>query len=255
MQSGQSGVEIWSRELGSGKTERVVSGSAVQPGSIMEFYGVSHDGKQVAFSLKDQKGFSRVWLSPTDHRSSPRQLASATSQDSPLFLPNGDLVLRSTEDGQNFLYRTSQDGTERRKITPDPIVDLYSISPDGRWIVAPAKVRDDEHSVAITAFPLDGGPPMRVCNSFCGARWDISGKFFYLTFNGTGDSNTYTLPVNPARGIPDFPPGGITKGDELKADKRVVVIPQIIDSAAGPNLYSYTRENTRRNIYRIPLPE
>ena len=255
MQSGQSGVEIWSRELGAGKTERVVSGSAVQPGSTMEFYSVSHDGKQVAFSLKDQKGFSRVWLSPTDHRSSPRQLASATSQDSPLFLPDGDLVLRSTEDGQNFLYRTSQDGTKRRKITPDPIVDLYSISPDGRWIVAPAKVRDDEQSVAITAFPLNGGPPLRVCNSFCGARWDISGKFFYLTFNNTGDSNTYALPVNPARGIPVFPPGGVTKADDLKADKRVVVIPQTIDSAAGPNLYSYTRENTRRNIYRIPLPE
>jgi len=33
------------------------------------------------------------------------------------------------------------------------------------------------------------------------------------------------------------------------------VIPQQIDSAAGPNLYSYTRENTRRNIYRIPLPD
>jgi Tol biopolymer transport system component/predicted Ser/Thr protein kinase len=255
MQSGQSGVEIWSRELGAGKTERVVSGSAVQPGSTMEFYSVSHDGKQVAFSLKDQKGFSRVWLSPTDHRSSPRQLASATSQDSPLFLPDGDLVLRSTEDGENFLYRTSQDGTERRKITPDPIVDLNSISPDGRWIVAPAKVRDDEQSVATTAFPLDGGPPLRVCNSFCGARWDISGKFFYLTFNNTGDSNTYALPVNPARGIPGFPPGGVTKADDLKADKRVVVIPQTIDSAAGPNLYSYTRENTRRNIYRIPLPE
>ena len=255
MQSGQSGIEIWSRELGSGKTERVVSGSAVQPGSTLESYSVSHDGKQVAFSLKDQKGFSRVWLSPTDHRSSPRQLASATSQDSPFFLPNGDLALRSTEDGQNFLYRTSPDGAERRKITPDPIIDMGSTSPDGRWVVALAKIKGDEQSVAITAFPLDGGPPLRVCNSFCGARWDISGKFFYLTFNYARESNTYALPVNPARGIPDFPPGGVTAADDLKADKRVIVIPQQIDSAAGPNLYSYTRENTRRNIYRIPLPD
>jgi Tol biopolymer transport system component/tRNA A-37 threonylcarbamoyl transferase component Bud32 len=255
MQSGQSGIEIWSRELSSGKTERVVSGTAVQPGSTMEFYSVSTDGKQVAFCLQDQKGFSRIWLSPTDHRSSPRQVASAASQDSPLFLPNGDLVLRATEDGENFLYRSRQDGTERRKITPDPIVDLNTISPDGRWVVATAKVRDAEQSVAVTAFPLDGGAPVRVCNSFCGARWDISGKFLYLTFNGAGDSNTYALPVNPARGIPGLPPGGVASRDDLKADKRVVVIPQLIDSAAGPNLYSYTRENTRRNIYRIPLPD
>jgi serine/threonine protein kinase/Tol biopolymer transport system component len=255
MQSGQSGVELWSRELGAGKTERVVSGSAVEPGSTMEFYSVSHDGKQVAFSLKDQKGFSRVWLSPTDHRSSPRQLASATSQDSPLFLPNGDLVLRSTEDGQNFLYRTSQDGTARRKITPGQILDMGSTSPNGRWVVALAKGPDDEHQSVINAYPVDGGPSLSLCNGFCDAHWDISGKFLYLTFKSNGDLNTYALPVDPARGIPAFPPGGITTAADLKAEKGLIVIPKEIDSGAGTNLYSYTRENTRRNIYRIPLPD
>jgi Tol biopolymer transport system component/predicted Ser/Thr protein kinase len=256
MQSGQSpGVDLWSRELSTGKSDRVVSGSTILPGSSMEYYAVSHDDKQVAFSLKDQNGISHVWLAPTDHRSSPRQLASATSQDSPLFLPNGDLVLRSTEDGQNFLYRTSQDGTERRKIAPEPILDLYSISPEGRWVVAPARRTDDEHPYAVTAYPLDGGPSLRLCKSYCVGRWDISGKFFYLTFPAAGDLNTYMLPVSPARGIPNFPAGGIATGAELKADNRVLVIPQQIESAAGPNHYSYTRQNTRRNIYRIPLPE
>jgi eukaryotic-like serine/threonine-protein kinase len=208
MQSGQShGVDLWSRELGTGKSERVVSGSAILPGSTMEYYAVSHDGKQVAFSIKDQNGISHLWLSPTDHRSSPRQLASATSQDSPLSLPNGDLLLRSTEDGQNFLYRTSQDGTERRKIAPDPILDVFSTSPDGRWVVASAKVTDDEHPFAVTAYPLDGGPSLRLCNSYCVGRWDISGKFFFLTLPASGDLNTYMLPVSTARGIPNFPAG------------------------------------------------
>jgi Tol biopolymer transport system component len=255
MQSGQSpGVDLWSRELGTGKSERVVSGSTILPGSTMEYYAVSHDGKQVAFSIKDQNGISHLWLSPTDHRSSPRQLASATSQDSPLFLPSGDLVLRSTEDGQNFLYRTSQDGTERRKIAPNPILDVFSISPDGRWVVASAKGTDDEHPYATAAYPLDGGPSLRLCNSYCGGRWDISGKFFFLTLPASGDLNTYMLPVS-ARGIPNFPAGGITTGADLKTDKRVLGIPRQIESAVGPNHYSYTRQNTRRNIYRIPLPE
>ena len=77
----------------------------------------------------------------------------------------------------------------------------------------------------------------------------------HLTFPATGDLNTYMLPVSTARGIPNFPAGGITTGADLKADKRVLVIQKEIESAAGPNYYSYTRQNTRRNIYRIPLPE
>jgi eukaryotic-like serine/threonine-protein kinase len=255
MQSRQGrGADLWVREMASGKTERVASDSAILPGSTMEDYSVSHDDKQVAFSLKDQNGISRVWLSSTDHRSSPRELASAAGQDSPRFLPNGDLVLRSTEGGQNFLYRISQDGTERRKITPEPVLDLFSASPDGRWVVASTREPDGEPSVATTAYPLDGGPPLRLCKSlYCPGRWDISGRFYYLGF-GSGDVNTYALPVNAARGIPNFPPGGVATGADLKADKRLVVIPQDIESAIRPNYYSYTRQNIRRNIYRIPLP-
>jgi Tol biopolymer transport system component len=254
MQSGQNpGIEIWSKELSSGKSERIVSASAILPGAILEFYDVSHDGKQVAFSMKDQSGISHVWLAPTDHRSSPRQLASVTSQDTPRFLPNGDLVLRSTEGEQNFIYRIRSDGSERRKISPDPILDLHSVSPDGRWVTAFNKGTDDEHAGGVSAIPLDGGPSIRVCNTYCLPHWDLSGKFFWLSFPVTGE--TYMLPVNPARSLPDFPLGGINAEADLKKDKRIVVIHQQIDSAVGPNYYSYTRQNTRRNIYRIPLPE
>ncbi len=254
MQSGQNpAIEIWSRELSSGKSERIVSASAVLPGAVLEFYDVSHDGKQVAFSMKDQNGVSHVWLAPTDHRSSPRQLASATSEDTPRFLPNDDLVLRSTEGEQNFIYRTRPDGSERRKISPDPILDLHSVSPDGRWVLAFNKGTDDEHAGGVSAIPLDGGPSIRVCNTYCSPHWDLGGKFFWLYVAASGD--TYVLPVNPARGLPDFPPGGINSDADLKKDKGIVVIHQQIDSAAGPNYYSYTRQNTRRNIYRIPLSE
>ena len=263
MRSGQSHeVALWSRELSTGQVDRIVSGSALLPDSTMEYYDVSHDDKQVAFSLKDQNGVSHVWLAATDHRSSPRPLASPASQDSPLFLPTGNLVLRSTENGQNFLYRVSQDGAERRKIIPDPILDVGSISPDGRWVLVSARVTGGEHPAALNVYPLDGGPFVRLCKSYCRARWDISGKFFYITFpaarrwgleglaNATTD--TYMLQVNIARGIPNLPVGGITTGAELKG---ALVIPQQIESAEGPYYYSYTRQTVRRNIYRLPVSE
>src|SRR6267154_5186434 len=53
MQSGENGADLWSRELETGKTERVVSSSAILPGSAIGHYSVSHDGKQVAISMRD----------------------------------------------------------------------------------------------------------------------------------------------------------------------------------------------------------
>ena len=255
MQSGENGADLWSRELETGKTERVVSSSAILPGSAIGCYSVSQDGKQVAFSMRDRSGMSRLWLSPTDHRSSPRELISPSSQDCPIILPNGELVFRSIEDGQRFLYRSKQDGTERRKIIPDPILEQYSVSPDGHWVVAPTKGVDAEHQYVLTAYSLEGGSSILLCTSYCTGRWDTGGKFFYLNFLASGNGSTFMLPVNPARGIPNLPPGGLATGDALKADKRLIVIPQQIDSAMGPNHYSYTRHETRRNIYRIPLSD
>ena len=252
MQGGQSpGVDLWVRDLASGSSERVISGSAIQPGSNLVGYALSHDGKTVALSIKNDAGVGQIWLAPVDHRSSPRLLVSPSSQDSPGFLPNGDLVLRSIEGSQNFLYRTAPDGTGRRKVTPDPILDLISISPDGRWAVASVKSTQGEHPAVTAAFPLEGGAAVNVCSFYCNGAWDISGNFFFVA---PGDSKTYVLPVSRGHDIPDLPKGDLTAGG-LKADKRVMVIPRGIDSAAGPEYYSYTRSNTRRNIYRIPLPD
>ncbi len=207
-----SGVDLVVMELASGKTERLVSSSAVLPGSEMENYDVSHDGKQVAFSLRDQQGISHMWLSPTDHRSSPHELISATSQDSPFFLPDGDLLLRSAEGGQNFAYRTSQDGTKRQKVIPEPVLELRSISPDGRWLVAATTRADAEHETAIRVYPVDGGPPVFLCASLCENHWDASGKFFYFNPRPGGAGKTYVLPVNPARGLPNFLPMATSPG-------------------------------------------
>jgi Tol biopolymer transport system component len=250
------GNGLWVRDLVSGASEHVASGSAIQPGGELQYYSLSHDGKTVAISVKDQDGVPHLWLVPVDHRSSPRLLASATGQDSAWFLPDGDLVLRSLEGSQNFLYRTSLDGTRRQKLIADPILDLISISPDGRWAVVTIKDNNDEHPAVTAAYPLAGGPAVRVCAAYCVVSWDISGKFFYLSSNPVGGGETaYMLPINPARGIPDLPARGFTADTDIKKAKGVIVIPREIDSAVGSNFYSYTRVNTRRNIYRIPLPE
>jgi hypothetical protein len=255
MESGQSaGPELWVTELATGRRERVLPGYSLQFRFFSREYAISQDERRVAFSMKDQHGTSHLWVAPLNRRSSPQQLPSPASEDSPFFLPDGDLAFRATEGGLNFLYRMHPDGSGRRKIIPDAILDLGAISPDGRWVLTEAKSQDEEHTSAIMAYSLDGAPAVRLCNSLCVAGWDTQGKFFGLQFPNAGDANTYVIPVSPARGLPNLPPNGVTDGKDLKGDKKVLVIPHGIESAVSPTLYSFTRETIRRNIYRIPLP-
>jgi len=37
--------------------------------------------------------------------------------------------------------------------------------------------------------------------------------------------------------------------------KTITAIPQVVHSAVSPSVYAYTRQTTRRNLYRIELPD
>jgi len=39
----------------------------------------------------------------------------------------------------------------------------------------------------------------------------------------------------------------------LAAAKAAPPIPETVESALSPSIYAYSRQNTRRNLYRIPL--
>jgi eukaryotic-like serine/threonine-protein kinase len=258
MANGQThGAELWVKDLSSGdltsgKMDRVVPGYPMKSNSVEQRsnYSISHDGKEVAFAMLDQNGRSNLWVAPTNHRSSPRHISSEAVEDSPFFLPDGDLVFRAVEGGSNFLYRVKPDGTGRRKINPDRILGIAGVSPDGRWVVAASPGPDDEHPAVMRAFAVDGSASPLLCVVICAVTWDSTGKFAYLNFvDFRGE--TYVVPVLPDVGLPRTPSAGIATKDDLANAKA---IPWDVESALNPSVYAYTRENTHRNLYRIPLP-
>jgi serine/threonine protein kinase len=254
MQIGQTPEwELWVAELASGKRDRILPGYSIQPGFDGTDYSVSKDGKQVAFARKNAAGISHLWLGATDHRSAPREIPSSESEDSPFFLPNGDLIFRAGEGNLNFVYHMKQDGTARNKVVADPIFDLRSVSPDGRWVVAHANSPDAGHPYSVVAFSLDGGKQVQLCYSLCTGNWSTSGLFFYVQSSTSGDLNTYMLPLPPGRSLPSSAPGDLGRPEFLKSYQGNFAILQTVDSAISPSLYSYTKGSTRRNIYRIPL--
>ena len=267
MASGRSPAwELWVRDLGSGTSEKIL------PGYSMINYAIAADGKQVAFSMKDDSGKSAIWLAPVNRQSSPVRVSktapsATTDEDLPFFLPSGDLIFRAVEGNLNFVYREKPDGSGRQKLIPDAIFELIAVSPDGRWVIVGMK-GGKEGTPTATAVPVSGGKPVAICSCYLRAAWDLSGKALYGNFvsldrPGSSDGSArklYGLSVVPGVGLPNFPPGGIASLKDLSRGK-VLEIPlkesggvatepaAIVDAS----LYAYVRRTTRRNLYRIPL--
>ncbi len=247
MNDGQSHEnELWMKDLASGRTDKVL------PGYAMQSYSVSKDGKQVAFAVNDHSGHSSLWIAQTNRRSSPVRISSGAVEDSPYFLPDGDLIFRAIEAGSNFVYRMKTDGSDRRKVSSQRVLDIGPVSPDGRWIIAATSQPDEEYTVATKAFAVDGSETVSICVRYCLVRWDTTGKFVFL-YLPRPTKGTYLLAANGESGLPKVPPGGVTKQEDVEKQKLAPAISYFVDSAVGSSLYTYTRQTIHRNLYRIPL--
>jgi len=243
MSNGQTqGTELWAKDLTSGKIDRLLPGYDVQQ------YAISRDNREIAFVMQEN-GHPSLWVAPVDRRSSPVQLSSKIVEDSPVFLPDGEIAFRAIEGGLNYAYRMNIDGTDRRKIRPGPILDLGAGSPDGRWIIASISVSDQASTTKVAAISTDGNRTVVICNLLCGFTWDTRGNIAYVT----GLDQTYVLPVSRESGLPKLPRSGITDPEDLRKVPGVLAIQWTVDSGLSSSVYSYTRQNIRRNIYRIPL--
>jgi eukaryotic-like serine/threonine-protein kinase len=254
--AGQNDIaELWSTELTSSNSDCVVPGYGIDA-TLPDYYAsyaVTKDGDRVAFVKKDEKGISHLWIASTDHRASPKQLGSTESEDEPMFLPNGSLVYRASEGGKNYIYTRQPDGSGRKKLLEQPILDLTAVSPDGRWIVVLQKDADKDHPYQELAYPNDGGRPVKVCAE-CFVAWSVDGRYLVVQFlPPPNSSQTYLLPMTGERGLLELPPEGISGPEDLKKSRRVIVLPRGVDSVLGEENYSYTVTNIRRNIYRIPI--
>jgi Tol biopolymer transport system component len=253
---GQTGTaELWVAELAGSASRPVLTGYTLRPCGVAgsQHFSVSQDGTEIALALVDPTGHSEVAIAPVDRRSSPRTLKpNARDEDCPFFLPNGDLVFRAIEGEHNFLYHIKADGSDRQKLSDDPILDFYGVSRDGRWALAITHGPDSEHPYSLAAFPVTGGPMVLVCLGLCPAAWDREGKFLYLSLPSSGDENTYALPLQHT-GLPILPVRGISNSQDFARMKVSVVPREILESGGTLSRYAYTRRTTRRNLYRIPL--
>ena len=253
--SGEGSIaELWKTQLASGESERVLPGYGLAETFGWKSYAVSQDEKRVAFVMKDEKGISHLWIAPTDRRSSPQLLASTESQDSPFFLPNGDLIYRCTETTTNYLCTRHADGSGAKKVWDQPILEFQGLSPDGKWVLLTVNAgKKDEPETSLVAQRVEDGKRVQICSEFCLAMWDLSGKYLCVIAQAGKTIDTYFLTLEEGKGVPKLPEGGFMKNEELFAGKKAGVVPGPVDSAIATGIYSYTKVSVRRNLYRIPV--
>ncbi|MGO9272298.1 MAG: protein kinase domain-containing protein, partial [Terriglobia bacterium] len=249
---GLKGGELWFSGVKGGRPEHLL------PGFAITGYAISPDGNRIVFAAERRQGDSRLWIASLDRRFPPRQISSTTSDDSPVFGPDGYIFFRGAEGASNFLFRVKEDGSERQKVVPNPILDFFSVSPDGQWVCVTAPLRGYEIPIGGWAYPVAGGLPVKLCEGPCQGRWDQTGKLFCLTLYGLGHGavpvRSLIFPLRAGRDLPALPDFGI----DSPADAGKLPGVDAIDALTAPGFtasaYVFTRTSVHRNLYSIPVP-
>lgn len=244
-----SDPELWRMTVATGKTE------AIFPGVSMLAYDVSPDGEQVVYSAANKEGKPQTWLAPID-RGSPARRIGSTGQLSPHFGPRGQILFLKTENNFNYLEQMNPDGSGRSKVVPYPVNSIDGISPGRHWVMA--TVAPSGGTLGAMAVPVEGGPPRRMCASFCMPKWSSNGEYLFIPVEAparTDPGRSLAIPVGPGETLPPFPPGGI----EPRAEPGVIPGSQSVvrgDLVPGrdPSHFAYVKTTVHRNLYRITLP-
>jgi Tol biopolymer transport system component len=251
-QSGREAkTELWRMDLKSGENDRLLPGYDVERRGFWKDYSVSRDEKHVAFTMKDEKGTSHIWIAATDHRGSPVKLASKENEDTPLLLPNGEVIYRASLDGKNYVYKRSAEGGEEKRMVEEPILNLVEVSPDGKWVVV--EVSDNQNAeqpYRTVAYPVAGGAAVTLCRTLCGVAWDANGAHLLINLRDAA----FFVPTEKGLGLPPLGAEGIEVNGELKKlvkDGGSGFL--VVDSAVSPEVYAFTRTRVRRNLYRIAV--
>jgi Tol biopolymer transport system component/predicted Ser/Thr protein kinase len=244
--------ELWVTNLETGQRERLLTDF------LIEHYSVSADGNRIVFGRIDDAGRTSVWFATLDGSSPPRSLASLDNVRV-LFGANGEVFFVGGERAIKFLYRIREDGTGLQKVVENPVIYLYAVSPDGKWLVA-----WEGGARNAVVYPAGGGAPTVICSG-CATTggenrgitppllsWSRDGKFVYLH---RAERETYSVPLRPGQILPPLPASGLGSISEAAALPGARLLPQPRAFAgADPSIYVYPKVATQRNIYRIPVP-
>ncbi|HSU66904.1 MAG TPA: hypothetical protein VLJ39_08540, partial [Tepidisphaeraceae bacterium] len=243
-------TELWVAELDSNRTEPLMPGLSIGvPEGAGAFwspgYDISPDGRQIVFFSPDKDGKLRLWLTPLDRRSPPRQIPGVEGEQ-PLFGPTGEIFFRRVEGSSGFLYSVREDGTGLRRAAVWPVIDLFGAYPDRKWLLLGVPAEKGE-----TLLPIGGGAPIPThVHPPIGLRWTGDGRHLFVHGMNENRRTTYVLPLSPGQFLPSnvsLAETALSEADMAKLPGvRVIPAGDVVPGATA-DIYAFTRATVQRN--------
>jgi hypothetical protein len=219
------------------------------------------------FATEQGQERSGIWIGWMDGTQPPRQLTFGAEYRA-FFGKPGEIIYQGNQRPPRIM-RMKEDGTGQQPVSEVNIMQVQSVSPDGRWGLigkTPEGGHGERNSEDI-AVPLDGGTPIHVCGScsigFGSVRtlsplvsWSVDGRWVYvpLRYFPFGSSKTAAIPVKPGAPPPVFMDNKIASEAEFVRIYRARII-EHDNVAAGISAerYVYTQRSAKANLFRIHL--
>ena len=155
-----------------------------------------------------------------------------------------------------YLDRMSKDGSNRVRVFPEPMGNIYATSPDRRWIVV-GRLLPDSSARPLLAVRTDGGAARTICENSCHAASAPDGRSFYLEIapsSRVSPGKTLVFPLRLGEMLPKLPAAGIRSLEEGMGvpGARVIEGWNFTPGLDGSVLAS-VKTTMHRNLFRIPL--
>jgi eukaryotic-like serine/threonine-protein kinase len=242
---------LWVLDLESDQRQRLL------PDFQMEHFTVARDGNHVVLVARNEKGHSGVWVATLDGSVAPRQLTANRGLQA-FFDAQGDAYFAAEDRDGTFVYRARANGSAPEKAMAAPVLLLYGVSPDGKYVATWMR-ESPAGPNAVGLYPLDGGAPTIVCTT-CGYRsghagpqevtWSPDGRTIYLAL--IGGSAVFAIPVPPGQILPPFPVNGLRSIEDAGAMPGASPMPAPgAIAGANPSIYAFAKVSAQRNIYQV----
>jgi eukaryotic-like serine/threonine-protein kinase len=242
-------VELWSRDLASGKSDPLLTGQRVLD------YDISPDQARVAFTVKNGSS-SQIFLAPLDRSLPPRLIAKDGRSVS--FGGNGTLIFSQLGEKTNYLVRIKADGSGLERILDVPILEKQAASPDGEWVIV-GGVGAKGAIKGTTAVSTRDHSRRGLCDGPCVAHWSSDGKYLYVTTSGASTSQLTSSGRNLVIALPrglaqvQLPPVGLDNASEEELAGIQVIHHGVMSPGPDPQHYVFATAGFQGNLFRIPL--
>jgi serine/threonine protein kinase len=254
--------ELWVSDVVTGTAEGLF------PGLVLTHFSLSPDGRKVVFATERGLARSGIWVGWLDRTQPPRQITFGGEYRA-FFGKPGQILYQGAQVPQKIM-RINEDGSGQVAASNLDIMQLQSVSPDGRWAIVGVTPEGGhgEKNIVHLAVPLQGGAPITVCDDCSGGfgtarasvpllSWSFDGKWVYVSLRPFpfGSTKTVAIPLKPGASPPSLTSRFRSEADFARIPGAYVINQDEVSPGTSPAYFVSRRRSAKANLFRIYLPK